>query len=45
MIRKRYAFHPACKLFSKLGEAELRELADDICQNGLQNRITLGALE
>lgn len=38
---QRFALHPACKLFPKLGETELNELADDIKQNGLQNSIVL----
>lgn len=33
--------HPACKLFPLLGENELRELADDISENGLQIPIVL----
>jgi len=41
MKRKRFAFHPACLLFPKLGKQELQELADDIKQNGLQNSIVL----
>jgi hypothetical protein len=35
MTRKRYTYHPACLLFPKLGEAELRELAQDIKARGL----------
>ena len=38
---KRHQLHPACKLFPKLGKAELQELADDIKANGLQNPIVL----
>lgn len=42
MAKKRQAtLHPACKLFPKLGETELQELADDISDNGLQNAIVL----
>jgi len=33
--------HPACKLFPKLGQQELQELADDIKANGLHNAIVL----
>lgn len=35
------AAHPAAELFPLLGEAELRELADDIRANGLRYAITL----
>ena len=38
---KRISLHPACKLFPKLNDDELRELADDIEANGLQNAIVL----
>ena len=38
---KRYACHPACKLFPHLGKEELQELAEDIKQNGLLNDIIL----
>ena len=38
---KRLQLHPACKLFPKLNDAELQELADDIRANGLQNSIVL----
>ena len=38
---KRYVCHPACKLFPPLGKDELRELAEDIKQNGLLNDITI----
>ena len=41
MAKSRYSLHPACKLFPKLGDVELRELADDIKTNGLQNAIIL----
>lgn len=42
MARKRNPpLHPACKLFPKLGDTELLELADDILENGLQNPIVL----
>ena len=41
MVQKRYPLHPACKLFPKLGDVELRELADDIKATGLQNSIVL----
>lgn len=42
MVRKpNPPLHPACKLFPKLGDAELQELADDIRDNGLQNPIIL----
>lgn len=41
MVQKRYPLHPACKLFPKLGDVELRELADDIKTNGLHNPIVL----
>lgn len=33
--------HPACKLFPALADEELRQLADDIKVNGLQNVIVL----
>lgn len=33
--------HPACTVFPKLPDEELRELADDIKANGLQNPIVL----
>ena len=33
--------HPACKLFPALNDAKLKELADDIKANGLQNPIVL----
>lgn len=36
---REHTFHPACLLFPRLGEAELRELTDDIRQNGLLNPI------
>ena len=36
---KRIQYHPACRLFPEMGEDELRELADDIKANGLQNPI------
>jgi hypothetical protein len=39
--RKRYSFHPACLLFPQLGDAELRELADDIKAKGLLHDIVL----
>jgi len=32
-------YHPACLLFPKLGDDELKELAEDIKANGLQNPI------
>ena len=38
---KTFSLHPACKLFPKLGQQELHELADDIKANGLQNPIVL----
>jgi hypothetical protein len=38
---KTIPLHPACRLFPKLGKAELRELANDIQANGLQNPIIL----
>ena len=41
MANTRFSLHPACKLFPKLGDVELRELADDIKANGLQNAIIL----
>ncbi len=42
MSKKRTpSLHPACKLFPLLGGNELRELADDISENGLQNAIVL----
>ena len=41
MVKTRLSLHPACKLFPKLGQEELRELADDIRANGLQNPIVL----
>ena len=41
MAKIRFSLHPACKLFPKLGDVELRELADDIKANGLQNPIVL----
>ena len=41
MIGKRFSLHPACKLFPKLAQDELHELADDIKANGLQNAIVL----
>jgi DNA modification methylase len=33
--------HPACTIFPKLNDTELRELADDITANGLQNPIVI----
>ena len=39
--KTRYPLHPACKIFPRLGDAELQDLADDIKANGLQNPITL----
>lgn len=36
-----YEFHPAANLFPLMGEAELRDLADDIRDQGLQVPITL----
>ena len=33
------SFHPACLLFPRLADDELRALADDIRQNGLLNPI------
>jgi len=39
MARKKYAFHPACKLFPRLPDDELQALADDIAANGLKNAI------
>ena len=41
MAKTRYPLHPACKLFPKLGDVELRELANDLRANGLQNPIVL----
>ena len=41
MAKTRFSLHPACKLFPKLGQQELHELADDIKANGLQNPIVL----
>ena len=41
MAKKRYSLHSACKIFPRLGKAALKELADDIEQNGLQNSIIL----
>ena len=41
MARTKYRFHPACKLFPKLSDDELRDLAEDIRRNGLQNPIVL----
>ncbi len=38
---RRPPLHPACKIFPALGETELKELADDIATNGLQNPIVL----
>ena len=32
---RRFSLHPACKLFPKLAQRELRELADDIKANRL----------
>ena len=36
-----YPLHPACQLFPQLHDEELRDLADDIRRNGLQNAIVL----
>lgn len=36
-----YPIHPAAELFPMMGEAELRELAEDIRANGLLERIVL----
>ena len=41
MKKSRYSYHPACKLFPKLPDDQLRDLADDIKRNGLQNPIVL----
>lgn len=38
---RRPPLHPACKIFPALGEAELKELAEDIAVNGLLNPIVL----
>ena len=38
---KRPPLHPACKIFPALPDQELRELAEDIAANGLQNPIVL----
>ena len=40
-MARRYSLHPACKLFPRITRDELRDLADDIKQNGLQNAIVL----
>jgi DNA modification methylase len=37
----RMKLHPACTIFPKLNDDELRELAEDIKANGLQNPIVL----
>jgi hypothetical protein len=39
--RDRLAIHPAAELFPLMGEAELRELANDIEKNGLQEQPVL----
>jgi len=40
-MTKNVDFHPACKLFPKLNDSDLQELAEDIKANGLQNPIVL----
>ena len=39
--RDRLAIHPACELFPLMGEAKLREWADDIGKHGLRERCTI----
>ena len=41
MKKTRYSYHPACKLFPRLPDDQLQDLADDIKRNGLQNPIVL----
>jgi hypothetical protein len=41
MKSNRYSCHPACLLFPRLGDAELRALAEDIKANGLLHDIIL----
>ena len=41
MKKTRYSYHPACKLFPRLPDDQLRDLAEDIKRNGLQNPIVL----
>jgi ParB-like nuclease family protein/DNA methylase len=41
MKTTRYSYHPACKLFPRLPDNELQDLAEDIRKNGLQNPIVL----
>lgn len=44
MKKTLYFHHPACKLFPKLSDNELRDLAEDIRRNGLRNPILDGKI-
>lgn len=41
MMTESYRYHPACLLFPRLGDAELREMAADIKERGLLRDVVL----